>query len=378
MFTFKRISIILLLLFIVFSMLIPSAMYYMDPLHLYRMPEGDDVTFDGNARQQDAAFIRYFDFDSIILGNSHMENTSAAETSKILGGKFFNLSLSGSDNFERSIVLNDVFCRHQIKSVVLLLTNRALRNGHGGYSTTNWDFLYDDNPVNDIKVYFNARFANYVLECLFKGNCEFGTKRNLDRPYEWLNSEPNMSRIGGLSNWGKYHENEQLKDVIHDELPRMMNVPPKVFALPDAEKRKVIDDYLEETVFSFVRDHPETTFYCYYCPRSMLRFALESREGKLGEYAYYVLSTVRQGDKFENFKFFGFDTLPFTSDLSRYKDLDHFDPQVNSELLVKLKNDEDRVNSQNVDAYLNELRSLADSFNLKLVHDAIQSAIPAQ
>lgn len=378
MFTFKRIALSFLLIFTVFCLLIPGMIVYLDPLHIYHMPTGDDITLDDNARHQDAAFISFFDFDSIILGNSHMENTSASEAGEILGGKFVNLSLSGSGNHDRMIVLKDVFRRHKIKTAVLLLTNRIDIFGHGGYATSNWDFLYDENPFNDITVYFNDRYANYMVRCVFTGNCEYGTKRNLDRPYEWLNAGDHMSRIGGLSNWGKYHDNDQLKDVVHDELPTMMTVPPQALELPDAEKRKIIDDFLEETVFSFVREHPETTFYCYYCPRSMLRFALESREGKLGEYDYYVLSTVRQGDKFENFKFFGFDTLPFTSDLSRYKDLDHFDPQLNSELLVKLKNNEDRVNSQNVEAYLAELRKRADSFDIKQVYDTIQRAIPVQ
>jgi hypothetical protein len=54
-------------------------------------------------RQQAAGIINNYEFDSIILGTSMLENTSAKEAGEKLGGKFMNISLSGS-NFTKEVL----------------------------------------------------------------------------------------------------------------------------------------------------------------------------------------------------------------------------------------------------------------------------------
>lgn len=96
--------------------------YTYDAYHFWSLNDPQNARYSSNQRVQNAAFINHLDFDSIILGNSYMENTSAKEASDVFGGKFFNLSMSGSNNYERSIVLKRTLENHDIKRVILLLT----------------------------------------------------------------------------------------------------------------------------------------------------------------------------------------------------------------------------------------------------------------
>ena len=123
---FKKSVFTFLSLHILFLLLCAVAVYVMafkfDPLHLYK-PVGDlnTETFSFDSRLQNAGYIRNFDFDSVIIGNSHMENVAHSQVEKIMGGKWFNLSMQGSSNNERKLILDDVFRRKNIKNVMNLV-----------------------------------------------------------------------------------------------------------------------------------------------------------------------------------------------------------------------------------------------------------------
>ena len=72
-------------------------------------------------RQQAAGIINNYEFDSIILGTSMLENTSAKEAGEKLGGKFMNISLSGSNFYERSFVLEYALRKKEIKKIIYSL-----------------------------------------------------------------------------------------------------------------------------------------------------------------------------------------------------------------------------------------------------------------
>ena len=131
-----------------------------DPLHIFTAPHDPKAAlFSTDQRIQNAGYIKSFDFDSVIIGNSHMENLSHSKTADYLPGKWFNLSMSGSRNNERKIVLEKAFREKELKQVLLLLTGDLQYNPTEGF-----DFLYDRNPFNDIFIYLNQMYS----ECFVK------------------------------------------------------------------------------------------------------------------------------------------------------------------------------------------------------------------
>lgn len=103
-----------------FSVL-PVALYFYDPLQLFHAAWGRSPTFDKDMRQQVAGIVRNYDFDSIILGTSMLENSSAAEAGRVLGGEFVNISMSSSLHYERSLVLSYVLGKKSLRNVVYSL-----------------------------------------------------------------------------------------------------------------------------------------------------------------------------------------------------------------------------------------------------------------
>lgn len=71
-----------------------ACFYLLDPLQFFHRAERPDGPISDDMRAQAAGILNTFDINSIILGTSHLENTSAPEASAKLGGKFFNISIA--------------------------------------------------------------------------------------------------------------------------------------------------------------------------------------------------------------------------------------------------------------------------------------------
>ncbi len=128
---FTYLTIISILFSLFFGLL-----YIYDPMQIFHKPWGRPITFSKNMRQQAAGIINNYSFDSIILGTSMLENTSSKEASKLFGGKFINISLSGSSFYERSYILKYALRKKNIKTVIYSLDSyychvKKDRNNYG-------------------------------------------------------------------------------------------------------------------------------------------------------------------------------------------------------------------------------------------------------
>lgn len=350
--------------------------YTYDAYHFWSLKDPQNARYSFNARIQNAGFINHIDFDSIILGNSHMENTSAEEASEIFGGKFFNLSMSGSNNYERSIVLKRAFETHNIKRVILLLTPSYSTEGHGNYPIETWNYLYDANCFNDFKYYLNTHDMRCMWAFSKKSDC-FGQKKNLDRPYAWFEIPDHASRFGGIQNWARFYKNHQLEDLITYEIPEAANEVLTVGSPLSKKEKAKIRQSLDLTVFDFAQQYPNTEFLIFFNPDSLLGKALAFRNSlSFNQYSYFVREAVKKSDSFSNVYLFGFDNLTFTNDISYYKDTTHYIEDINSQLLHLMKIKKYSLRIDNVDDYLNELWGRLNNFNLGTFNQLLQSKLP--
>lgn len=350
--------------------------YTYDAYHFWSLNDPQNARYSSNQRVQNAAFINHLDFDSIILGNSYMENTSAKEASDVFGGKFFNLSMSGSNNYERSIVLKRTLENHDIKRVILLLTPSCSTEGHGSYPIESWKILYDDNRFNDFKYYLNTHDMVCMWTFSKKPSC-LGRKKNLDRPYAWFEAPDHASRFGGLQNWALFYKNPQLENLITHKIPEAANKALSIGNSLSDEEMDEISQSLDQTVFDFARQYPDTEFLLYFNPDSLLGKALTFRNYlAFTQYSYFVQQAVKKSSAFSNVHLFGFDNLAFTNDLSYYKDTTHYREEINSQLLYLMKAKKYSLSADTVDSYLNELWVKVEKFDLDILNQFLQSKLP--
>lgn len=364
----KKLQIFLFFAFaILFLLLIFGTLYYHDFLKIWHIPKHGKYYLQSDMRTQAAGIINNYEFDSVILGSSMLENTSAKEASEILGGKFFNISLSGSSFDERSIILNYLFDRKDIKKVIYSLDYKNRFNFQTDlgyrYDKENYKYLYDDNKFNDIKAYLNFKY----LRCIFMPKKCVGKSRNFDSPNEWMNDEFHFVRFGGLSKWIENKDNYQMKNDLNEIIKSTNDIKNNIlFAFKPFSKIENLEKYLDENIIYFAKKYAKTEFILIIPPYSIINNALLVQYQKdYLENIYLGFQTlIKKSKPYSNIKIYTFWDMDFIKDISLYKDLTHYHSLINSKMLYWIKDDIGLLSDENFDDYWAKFKQTAKDYDL--------------
>lgn len=345
-----------------------SALFAYDPLALFHEPWGRPGTVHKNLRLQAVGAIRHGDFDSAILGTSILENSSAGEASRILGGRFVNLSISAGDFFERGLILRRLLERRPVRQVIYSLDFIYLnqRKGYWYYPLPTWDYLYDDNPFNDIRAYLNGHF----LGCLARGSGEpdcVGRETDLDRPNAWMSDPEQTVRFGGLDAWCRARDNFQIRDVNEKLSEAAAAIRAGALQAADPAQTALAIDYVERNLITWVKEYPETRFHLVFPPYSRAKFAIwhQYRQGDAAAHLAVIRYLAELSSRLPNLQVSGFEDQDFLDDIARYKDMDHFDPEINSLITRSIGQGAHRITSVNVESYIAEATRRAREYPLE-------------
>lgn len=331
---------------------------YYDPLKIFHLPFIYKEFIQGNMRQQAAGIINNWKFDSIILGSSVLENTSSKEASKYLEGNFVNISLSGSDFFERKIILDYALKTKNIKTILYSLDYSGLvdsRRGLKNYPLESFEFLYDSNPFNDFRAYINDRYLKCIFTLENVDTC-YGRKTDFDRPNAWYKSKSHSVRFGGLNNWLKAENNNQIKSVFKKIVSNTKNIESGKIVSDDQVDRKILDSqkYLDETIIEFVSKYPKTTFVLIVPPHSRIQNSIDAQYNRpyfkrIKESIKYL---VYKSSKHQNLEVYGWGDSLYPDEISNYKDLVHFSHNFNSTMLRYIRDKSGLLTIRNIESYL--------------------------
>ena len=327
-------------------------------------------------RLQAAGLINNYEFDSIILGTSILENTSSSEASKLLDGKFINLSLSGSDFYERSFILKHSLKNKKIKNVLYSLDYSGLvlaREGKSDYDAKNFDYLYDNSRINDFLVYMNLK----PIKCIFSLDIEpcIGNKINFDMPNEWFSNKNHSDKFGGIDNWFKFKKSKQIKNVFESILNATKEEKIN-FKIDDniLNESLQIKEYIDNYLLEIIIKNPSTAFYLVLPPYSRIKNAITVNHEKknfylLSESIKYIINKMKS---YENVKIYAWGNEDFVENIALYKDLIHYHPKVNSLMLEWISKDKGLITEKNIEKYFYEFEKKSLSYNLKDVSNKIK------
>lgn len=336
-----------------------ATLYVYDPLKIFHKPWIYKEYLQHNMRQQAAGIINNFEFDSIILGTSMSENTSSKEASKLLGGRFINISIAGSDFFERAIVLNYVLKKKNIKKVLYSLDSFGglvyPRKGHPAYHLNDWSYLYDNNPLNDFRAYINNRYLKCLFSISSKKKC-MGKKVDFDKPNSWEHVHSSLIRFGGLNNW-----NARTFNVILKETNQTIK--------DDKNLKKLIlksHQYIDNTLIKFVEKYPDTEFILFLPPHSRIKYAIKAQYNipYFERYKANIRYLVNKSNHYSNLKIYGWGNNSFADHIENYRDLNHYASKINSFMLKAISKEEGLLTNNNIDNYLDDFTKKAVKYNL--------------
>ena len=341
-------------------------LYINDPLQIFHKQD-ENKGLVSNARHQVLGLIDNYNFDSIIMGTSILENSSSKESSKILGGKFINLSIEGSDFHTRSIILEYILKRRKLNKIIFSLDNYGLVEAQVS-DTSNFDFLYDNNKINDIKVYISPK---YLICSIYKSYCL--NNLDIDRPFSWYQNE--NRRFGGFENWLKSKNNNKIKAIFKEIIKITEKIERGEKNIEKEYQKNLINSqqYIDKNLIKYVSKYPNTEFISILPPYSRIKYAIEAQYhvSKFKRYKENIRYLVRQSQKYPNLKIYGWGNHEFIDKIENYQDLIHYHYKINSWMLKAIKRDEGLLTPTNIESYLTTFTQKSLNYDLFKIRDKI-------
>lgn len=338
-------------------------------------------------RKQAAGVLNIMpDMDSIILGTSMLENTSAREAEDKIGGTFANISISGGSFYERAYILDHTLRHRDMRRVIYSMDESYLsqRMEHGRYPAHQYAYLYDTNRINNLKAYYAAP----IFKCLVRKKRKrlkcMSDDLRFDHPNAWAELPEHNVRFGGLDRWFAAHNNPQIIESLKSIAEAGDSVESGSIPQPDDEELvsaiAMAIDYIDEYLLSYVRSSPDTQFDLVFPPYSRIRFArwhqVEIKDARVHEAVIRYL--VGQQEVLGNIALYAYEDQDFIDDLANYKDTGHYHQRYNSMILDSIRDGTHRVDAGNVDQYLNQARVRAEQFDLIGLRDRINEYLASK
>lgn len=350
--------------------LLMAGFYYYDPLMLFHKPFNRPVTLAYDMRIQAAGIINSLHHDSYIVGSSMLENTSAREASKILGGNFANISISGGNYIERSYLLDYALKKKEVKAIIYSLDKFGYQDPsktHAAYPLSNFSYLYADQ-LSKVKFYLQEKYIKCLLALSDKPKC-IGKHITTDMPLNWMHSYSRS--FGGIDNWFRVVSARAEK-----ERRRRLTTWLKIsnrrdkFKVETSRVKRRVDQAItaiENTIITYVLSYPNTQFHLIFPPYSRIQFVFWYKKEPMRAKVYeaVVRYFAEHATTLPNLSVYGYADQNFLDDIANYRDLSHYHQRINQQMLHDIANKRHLLTRDNVDSYLKKARKKAMGFNLR-------------
>lgn len=203
-------------------------------------------------------------------------------------------------------------------------------------------YLYDRNPFTDV---------NYVLnkDVIFE-----------DIPYMLAETFLDDYDEGTSYNWAQYKTFSKEEALSHYDRPE------EIAPMKAEEEYKEFVDGNVELLVKRVEQHPDTMFYFFYPPYSMLWWDNMYRSGELEQVMYAAGTSAERLLGYENVRMYYFQNdRDIILDLDQYMDPVHFTAEINQYMVEQMKEDNYRFTEENYREELDKMRKLAEEIREK-------------
>lgn len=315
-----------------------SIIAYVDPFFHYHKPiEGFPYVVDDQV-DMNPGLARNMDYDGVLLGSSMTVNFTASSFERDMGLKLQKLSYNGAYPRDQYNIMEQVFEYHpSVKRVFLGIDelNYSADVNETKYPVT--DYLYDNNPVNDVKYLLNKDvMLDYVLKPLVDRSD--ATDWDMIYPMWWKPEHYNLANVRLY-----YTPADKIKDTT-----------------PLEEYIAGIEKNLDTNIIPFIEEHPDTEFTIFYPPYSILYWYDAKRTedvdiivGKLR----FITERLLAFDNVEVYLFSGDEEI--ITNFDNYADYTHYSTAVCDYMVNCFATGEHRIDYSNYESELEALRELA-------------------
>lgn len=339
---YKKFNLCLIIMSIVLLIGFAAINIIIDPYFQYHLPLWGMEPVVNDERYQNPGIAEHFDYDTILVGSSMSENFKVSELNELFDCNSVKLTYAATRTGNMNYMFEKAFATHDIKSVFLGLDIDPLFANPGSYYFSLPEYLYDNNIFNDV---------NYVL------NKSVLLDASANQVY--LNMTNSVPDIDMAYNWNEdavFSKEQVMNSVTWDILERKESI-----AHPEYISNAQVN--LHNNIIKHIESNPDTTFNIFYPPYNIMWWNMRMNEGDLEAILELVQYTSEELLKFDNVKLFGMQNItPLVTELDHYKDYNHYNSNVNSDILKWMKEDQYRLTSTNLESYIDDLTKLVTEY----------------
>ncbi len=332
---------------------IAALIIYVDPFFHYHEPLKDFPYLVENQLSQNPGMAANMDYNGCIIGSSMTVNFDTDDFKELLGYDTVKLSYSGAYPKDDYNILSIVFDENNLArkkrpmgAVFFAMDIPTMTADPDETKYPLPEYLYDQNLLNDVNYVLNKDVLfQYILKPVIQGKGS------------------DLSQIY-FSWWTPDYYNEEYVVGTYEE-------PSKSDQIIDT--KEVINstqENLEKNILPFVEQHPETQFYFFYPPYSILYWHNLKQENfyeaALAQYGYVTYRLLQ----YDNVHLFYFQTMDEVTDLNNYADYSHYKPEINRYMVECFADGTHEIKS--VDQMANELskmQAIVEAYDFdKLLH----------
>jgi hypothetical protein len=306
--------------------------FVVDPYQQYRKASFYKLPYE-DERELNAGLAKNFDFDSVVIGSSMMENFTIYDLKHILKyNKPIKLTMAGSSSYEQKLILNTAFRHKKIKNVLLGMdffayygSVKRLKHGESFFPF----YLYDESFFNDYKYIFSSDTLRRSFHVLFSRK-----KKELydyNKMYEWHSRNQNK---------------KDLLPVLYKKWNARENFDNEATA--QEKNLQFMVNNFNTNLKSIIKEHPNVHFILFFPPYSILAYKVYEERDELKDFIKFKEYVARTLASYKNVSLYDFEFAEnVTYNLQNYFDLYHYNKNISRWILMQISAKHYRVHIQN-------------------------------
>ncbi len=337
--TGKKWSLLLLASAAAALLIVSAVIAIIDPFFHYHAPLPFLQYPLDKERYQNDGIVKHFSYDAMITGTSMTENFKTSECDALFGVNTVKTCFNGSSLREASENLS--------RAVSANPNIRLVIRGYDGWNLLDPPgklreedkipfYLYDNNPFNDVSYLLNKTvLIEDTVEVL----------------RYTLHETENMS-FDEYANWNQYAQfgaESVLANYTRPSKAASKEVWTEV-------SQAMLAESLQDNAIRIALENPQIQFYYFFTPYSIITMDEQNQYGILEKQFDAFRQATEAMVAVENIHLFSFfDDYEIITNLNNYYDPAHYHEDINSIILQRMAEGENKLTSQNWESYWDEV-----------------------
>lgn len=312
-----------------------------DPCFHYHKPLKNIQYPMSNQRYINNGILKNFDYDAMIIGTSMTENFKVSEFNELFGVNSIKVPFPAATYKEiNDNVMTAAAYNPNLKAVLRCLDfNKILTTADAmSYAAEDYpEYLYDDILYNDIKYIFNKAILFEETLNVIQYTINGGTTPDFD----------------SYASWGDYDVYGKDALIAGYERPEKSD---EILELTDEDYQNITEN-ITRNIIQSAEEHPEIEFYLYFSPYSIYYWDMLNQEGDIKrnlDAEKYIIELLLPYDNIHLFSFFT--NYELICGLDNYKDIYHYGKEINSQILIWIKEGEYEITEENYENYCGQIK----------------------